>query len=197
MVIQQEQMIAKTDIAGLIIAGGTSKRFGSDKYKAELLGKSLLSLSVDNLEPHVAEIIVNLPNGHTSPNYQLVQENQGLGPLSAVVSGMKWAREHGYKWLLTTPVDVPILPRGLIEALKVKGGGAYSEADDGPHGLCALWAVKDMEAIQNLLETGKRAVSGAHKILGNNAVFYPAKTKADYFNINTEADLQLLKTLLE
>ncbi len=197
MVIQQEQMIAKTDIAGLVIAGGTSKRFGSDKYKAELLGKSLLSLSVDNLEPHVAEIIVNLPNDHTSADYQLVYENQGLGPLSAVISGMKWARVHGYSWLLTTPVDVPVLPDGLIEALKGEGDGAYAEADDGLHGLCALWPVKDMEAIQNLLGNGKRAVNGAHKLLDNNPVFYPAKTKEDYFNINTQADLARLKTFLE
>nr|WP_281501644.1 molybdenum cofactor guanylyltransferase [Kordiimonas laminariae] len=189
-------MIAKTDIAGLVIAGGTSKRFGSDKYKAELLGKCLLDWSVANLQPYVADIALNLPVGASSTDHTCIYEEDNLGPLSAVITGMRWAREQGYGWLLSTPVDVPVLPSGLHDRL-IETGCSYTVADDGPHGLCALWSTEEIDVLQMLLVEGKRSVKRAHQFLGNRAVFFPASKSTDYFNINTQADLAQLKTFLE
>ena len=50
-------------IAGLVLAGGRSQRFGSEKASAQLAGLSLLRRAVDTLRPLAANVAVSAVAG--------------------------------------------------------------------------------------------------------------------------------------
>ncbi|MBK7285215.1 MAG: NTP transferase domain-containing protein [Sphingomonadales bacterium] len=48
----------KPKILGAIIAGGKSRRFGSDKTVAELRGKPLIQHVIDGLSPQCDDLVI-------------------------------------------------------------------------------------------------------------------------------------------
>ncbi len=201
MVIQQEMLSAKADIAGLVIAGGKSTRFGHDKYKAEFMGRNLLEIVLERLSAQTATIAVNVPeNIEGLPCDILVDESiEQKGPLSAILLGLEWAKAQNKDWLVTMPVDVPCFPDDFVDRLIVanKGQGAYVTANDGAHPLCALWPVSVNDQVEAALRQNKNAVYKCLRSIGANPCSFDDSVPECFFNINTVNDLRVLETILE
>ena len=82
-----------TDIPGIILAGGLSRRMGGgDKGLLQLGEKSLIQMVIDKISPQVSSLAINI-NGDSSrfPNYELPiipDSMKGyLGPLSGILAG--------------------------------------------------------------------------------------------------------------
>ncbi len=96
-------------IAGAIIAGGASQRFGSDKAAALLSGRALIDHIIDAILPQVDTLIIA---GRAWGGFPTVPDHPfSCGPLSGLCAAMHWAEKHGYDHILTAGCDVlPILP---------------------------------------------------------------------------------------
>jgi len=55
----------QTSIAAIVLAGGAGERFGSPKYKASFLSKTLLDHAVDLVIPICDPVVVVLPEGES------------------------------------------------------------------------------------------------------------------------------------
>ncbi len=166
-------------ILGVVLAGGQSTRFGSDKALAELGGHTLLARAVDTLSGWCEHVIV--AGRETAPAPTIPDwPNAGMGPLAGIAAGLHHARDEGYETVLTCGVDSVNLPENLLELLSP--APAYLESQP----VIGHWPAGAVDAIETLLlSEGKHSMLAFAEVLGATAVKIAAKPA----NINTPADL--------
>lgn len=164
---------------GVVLAGGKSSRFGSDKAHATLAGRELLDHALLTLSPYCDRIAVaGRPNDLvlSLPDWP----RPGLGPLGGLAGGLAYAAESGFEQVLSIPVDCLCLPSDILEIL-----------DPAPACLEALpviglWRTTSLPALRRVLDGGRdRSVRAFGREIGARSVaaaFIPP-------NINTPADL--------
>lgn len=170
-------------IAGVVLAGGLSQRFGADKAEALYRGRPLIDWSIDALTACCDTIFVS---GRDHPGHASVTDrpHPGLGPLGGIAGALFAARERKYRHLLSIPCDTPKVPRDLLRTLIEAGRPAYAAACP----VIGLWPVALAEALeQHLAEGGPCSVRRWATIAGIEAVEGPP-----ILNINSPTDLQRL-----
>lgn len=96
-------------ILGAILAGGRSRRFGSDKALALLPdGRTLLDHAVAGLAPHVAEVVIC---GRAAGLAD--RPGPDLGPLGGLNAALHHARARGFAGVLSSGCDMPVYPAAL------------------------------------------------------------------------------------
>jgi molybdopterin-guanine dinucleotide biosynthesis protein A len=151
---------------GLILAGGRSQRFGSEKAAARLQGSPLLVHAFRRLMPHCRLIGVSAPR--LSQAAQLAVEigaalvrdppNAPSGPLSGVAAGLAWTQREGEDLMLTVPCDAPLLPDDLAPRLLAAVEGrdaAVARTADGLQPLCTVWRTTLLEPVVEALARGE------------------------------------------
>ena len=106
-----------TEIEGVILAGGESKRMGKNKSLIELNNKPLISHVYDRLIEQVSHVSIN-----TNQPIQIFPENiqfqdrilNNPGPLAGIHAGLFYAKKN---WVQFCPNDSPFLPINLVELL--------------------------------------------------------------------------------
>lgn len=191
-------MSAAHPLAGLVLAGGRSVRFGGEKAVALLEGRPLLAWAAERLRTVCASVGVNVRPGTEAeamakglglPTLHDVA-GDALGPLAGVKVGLIWAEEQGARTLAVSPCDAPLLPDDLYARLleRAEGGAAMAETRDGRQPLCALWPVAALPVVREAL------AGGAHpptwqvlERLGARKVFF--EHPEAFENVNTRDDL--------
>jgi molybdopterin-guanine dinucleotide biosynthesis protein A len=166
-------------ILGVVLAGGKSARFGSDKALAELAGHTLLARAVDLLAGWCEHAVV--AGRETAPAPTLPDwPHAGMGPLGGIAAALHLAADQGYDAVLSIGVDAPDLPDDLPALLAP--APAYLAAQP----VIGLWPVSALAAIEAILEgTGKHSMRAFAKAIGARAV----RLASDPSNINSPADL--------
>lgn len=184
-------------IAGLVLAGGRSTRFGSEKAIASLNGRTLMEWALDALRPHCGAVAVSarLTSGAAGLASRLgvpiVEDAAGApdGPLAGIAAGLRWASARGAEHLATLPCDMPHAPADLIPRLAGARGeafAAFATTAEGPHPLCAVWSVDLLGALESELARGHPAV---RRFLGDiGAVAIPFEDAAAFANLNRPGD---------
>ena len=91
----------------VVLAGGESRRFGSDKLAADLDGRSLLDATLDAVPVGLPVVVVG-PVRPVRREVRFVREEPpGGGPAAALVAGLTAALEGGAEVLSTLPGDAP------------------------------------------------------------------------------------------
>jgi molybdenum cofactor guanylyltransferase len=96
-------------ILGAVIAGGASRRFGSDKASALLAGRPLLDHICDALRAQADGVIVV---GRDWPGLTSVTDRPApnLGPLGGICAALQYGLVNGFDAVLTTGCDILPLP---------------------------------------------------------------------------------------
>lgn len=203
-----EPISASEPLGGVVLAGGRSSRFGSDKMLADLGGRPLISHTLDHLRPQVAALAISA-NGDPARFAAFglavlpdpVPDHQG--PLAGVLAGLDWAAARGFRAIVTAAGDTPDFPEDLVTALRV---AAYSSRahlaiactpDAGgvaPHPTFALWPVSLRDALAEALAAGERRVRAFAEARGATRAIFEGRGAACFHNINTPADLAAAET---
>jgi molybdopterin-guanine dinucleotide biosynthesis protein A len=183
---------APARIAGLVLAGGRSARFGSDKALADFRGRPLALWSLGALRPHVAALGVSGQGAlATALGVEAVPDPPGApdGPLAGLISGLAWAARHGCALLATAPCDTPFLPPDLVPHLLAALGDRPVVAARAArvHALCALWRADAAPALTTLVRVGKQlSMQALIDTLGGGYARFP--DEAAFANLNTRAE---------
>jgi molybdenum cofactor guanylyltransferase len=135
-------------LLGAILAGGQSRRFGSDKAVAMLDGKALLDHVAHALRPQVGALIVA---GRDWPGLDSVSDvpEAGLGPLGGLCGALTFACDHGFDAVLSSGCDLIGIPSDLAQLL----GEGPAIMDDQP--LLGLWPIALTEPLRIWLKEPK------------------------------------------
>jgi len=103
-------------LLGAILAGGASRRFGSDKALAEIDGRPMLDHVAGRLRGQCDALVIV---GHDWPGIERIEDlpRPGLGPLGGLAGALTHAGRRGYDAVLTSGCDLPGLPCDLRERL--------------------------------------------------------------------------------
>lgn len=189
-------------IVGLVLAGGRSVRFGSEKAVALFRGRPLLQWTAQRLVPIATSVAVNARPGTAA---EALAGSLGLpvlhdavgdanGPLAGVKAGLIWAEQQGAQALAVSPCDTPLLPADLYARLRDEGGAgaALAATSDGLQPLCALWPVTALPAVRDALEGGAHPPTWqVLEHLGARTVFF--ERAGDFASIDTRDDLAALE----
>jgi molybdopterin-guanine dinucleotide biosynthesis protein A len=187
-------------ICGLVLAGGRSSRFGSDKAVAMLEGQTLLARVAAILRAGCDRVAVSAPTGSRAADladqleFEVVSDiaDSASGPLSGVLSGLLWAQALGADALATAPCDTPFLPADVVarlaEGLDDDHPVAAARTPDGLQPLCAIWRTSLAQPLALAMDGGRHpAVHGLFDQLGGCVVDF--EDAAAFWNINTRQDL--------
>lgn len=201
------------DIAGIVLAGGQSRRMGGgDKCLQTLADVPVLSHVIARLGPQVSRMVINA-NGDPSrfETFGLPVVTDRLsgfqGPLAGVEAGLSWIAAHcpDVSWAVTVPGDTPFIPCDLVARLAAAAESrqamAVAVSGAGLHPVAALWPVSMAGALAHALGKGERKAGRWVTAQGAEEVFFDAievgGTRIDpFFNINRPADLDAARTLL-
>jgi molybdopterin-guanine dinucleotide biosynthesis protein A len=179
-------------IAGLVLAGGRSSRFGGDKALAPLGGRPLIAWSVDALRPGAAILGVNGPEAlAASVGLPDVPDGAELpaGPHSGVIAGLAWAQAQACTHLLVAPCDTPFLPSDFGARLASAIGDRWVVAAraERVHPLCSLWSVDAAETLHGMVTGGETPSMRA--MIERIGGFLDFEDERAFANINTAEDL--------
>jgi molybdopterin-guanine dinucleotide biosynthesis protein A len=197
-----------TDIAGVILAGGLSRRMGGgDKPLITVQGESLLQRTVTRLAPQCGPLLLNA-NGDPArfAGFGLevradVLDGYG-GPLVGVLTAMEWAAERGARWLITAAADTPLFPEDLtarlMAAIEAEGADmAMAESGHHTHPVFALWPVRLAAELQRaVVEHDVRKVEAFTDRFKVARVAWPQAPYDPFFNVNAPEDVVRLDMIL-
>ncbi len=143
-----------TSLAAVVLAGGGSRRFGTDKLSQLVGPDTLLDLALAGL-PAGAEVIIVGPAVADRPGTRYVREHPvGGGPAAAIVQGLRVALQSGVDAVLVLPGDAPQAGRSAAEL--------WRHLDRDPE-LQALVAV-DADGREQPLQLALRAAAAAELV---------------------------------
>lgn len=170
-------------IIGAVLAGGRSRRFGSDKALAEWRDKPLIEHAIAALAPWCARVVVvgrDWPGSDACPD----RPAPGLGPLGGIAGALRAARDSGYGAALTIACDTPVLPATVARDLCAGGSRRCAEVP-----VIGCWTVALLPGLDRWLAAeGDRSVRRWADAAGVRAIA-PGVVIA---NVNTPADLAAL-----
>lgn len=207
-------MNAVTQVTGVILAGGQSRRMGGgDKGLLQLGAKSMLAHVIERLAPQVGAMVINAngpPQRFAPFGLPVVPDTVGgfVGPLAGVLAGMRWSLAHApeARWIATAAGDAPLLPRDLIERLMTAaearpGAIALAQSNGELHPVIGLWPVALAADLEEQLSAGVRKVLHWTDRHGTLPVpFASARIGGldidPFFNANTPQELDQLRVML-
>ncbi|MFZ1816177.1 MAG: molybdenum cofactor guanylyltransferase MobA [Rhizobiaceae bacterium] len=200
-------------VAGVILAGGLSRRMGGvEKSLLELDGKPLVVHVRDRLARQTDSMLLNA-NGDPARHAQLglpvaADSVPGFaGPLAGVLAGMDHVAIHAPKcrFIVTAAADTPFFPADMVERfLKANPGDettiVLARSGGNRHPVFAMWPVCLREPLRAFLNgsQGGKVLLFVDRYKLREVDFDQPKGDLDpFFNINTPQDLAEAETHLE
>lgn len=128
-------------LLGAVLAGGQSRRFGSDKALALYQKKRLIDHATAALAHWCAQVIIVGRDGAVAD-----WPTAGRGPLGGLAGACLYAEQHGFENILVTGVDSLMLPEDLLAQLTP--GPSFVE--DQP--VVGLWPVTVGHVVRDILK---------------------------------------------
>lgn len=197
-------------IAGVLLAGGLSRRMGGgDKCLRLLGGRTILERIVERVRPQVSRLVLNA-NGEAARFAAFGLPVAGdtvagfAGPLAGVLTGLEWARRNApeCRWLASFPTDAPFLPRDLVTRLAdavARSGADMACATSGgrAHPVVGLWPVRLADDLRRaMVDEDIRKVDTWTARYRLEQVAFPAVAVDPFFNTNRPEDLDAAEALL-
>ena len=191
-------------VAGIVLAGGRSERFGRDKLKEDLGGEPLLAHAVRRLADVAPDVCLvvgaedPLPELSGDLSVSIVRDDVAFeGPLRATIRGLASVRST---WSIVVGGDMPDLQPPVLSALAELASGTGASAAALGEGAsfrplpCVVQTSRAREVGEQLLEQGERSLRSLLERLGTAVLPEDAWTRLDpdrrtLFDVDEPSDL--------
>ncbi len=188
-------MELETKISGFILAGGRSRRMGTDKAMLPIENQSLLKRMISRIEPFCESVAISGQN----PDYLIYKLEMisdvfsDCGPISGLYSVLNYTSTE---WNLVVSVDVPFVNEELIRYLLINATEydcVIPQHDSGVEPLVGLYNRRILPVLDEMIKAGNfklmNLLAKVHtRYLNCNNLIqdYPRL----FFNINRPGDYQ-------
>ncbi|VAZ61690.1 molybdenum cofactor guanylyltransferase [Mycobacterium kansasii] len=185
-------------LAGVVLAGGESRRMGRDKATLPLPGgtTTLVEHVVGVVGQRCDPIFVMAAPGQPLPPLPadvLRDEVRGLGPLPATGRGLRAAAAAGARLAFVCAVDMPLLTVELIDDLVRRAVQTNAEVvlpwDGRSHYLAAVYRTELADRVDALVAAGERRMSAFVDACDAQRIVMPDSGALS--NVNTATDLRV------
>lgn len=152
-------------LAGVVLAGGASRRMGRDKATLTVPGRfaglTLVEHQVSVLAQRCDPVFVVAAQGQALPDLaaQVLRDAvPGLGPLPAIGLGLHAAAQAGAPRAFVCAVDMPFLTTDLIDALTSPVADVVLPHADRDHYLAGVYRTTLADTVDSLVASGERRV---------------------------------------
>jgi molybdenum cofactor guanylyltransferase len=202
---------SEAKIAGYVLAGGGSTRFGRDKALVEVGGRPMLERMVELLRRVTREVkIVTAPNKYANFGVTIVEDRwPGEGPLGGIVTALEDAARNTAppEWNLILSCDMPFLtPEWLAflgeRAVRSKAEVVFPHSASGPEPLCACWQTAAAAKLRTGFESGVRKVTEGIALLRAEVLDEADLKRFDdegrlFWNMNTAEDYEEARRIVD
>ena len=173
-------------LLGAILAGGQSRRFGSDKAMADLGGRPMIVRVAEAVAPFVEATVIC---GHPAVPAGMVGVADlpcpGLGPLGGLAGALHHAAAQGFDAVLSVGCDTPVLDADLMARLRDADTATFVVQSP----VIGRWPADLAAALMvHLGMPGSRSMRGWAEAVGAIAI----DALVPIPNVNTPADLDRL-----
>ena len=189
-------MIEVEAVAGVILAGGRSRRMGGAVKALLPLGdRPLLQHVIDCVKPQVHELLLSVEQ--FSEMYeafglpQVEDPEPDGGPLGGLFAAMQTI-SPGHDWLLLTPCDAPFIPpdlapRLLACALAAARPGAVACYESEIQPTFSVWSCSVLPQLeQAVLVDGMAGIKQFLSVVELAELDWPGSEPSPFFNINDQ-----------
>jgi len=190
-------------IAGLVLAGGLSRRMGGGEKGLQLLGgQTMISRVIGRMAPQVDQLAINAnsdPAPYLTFGLPVLPDTIGghVGPLAGVLTGLEWAATlPGVTHMVSAATDTPFLPLDLVERFAALSGPeriVIARSDGNRHPVFGLWPVALRQDLAQWLATSDtmKVLAWVHR---HDFAFCDFEADRDgapdpFFNANTPVEL--------
>jgi len=190
-------------IAGLVLAGGLSRRMGGGEKGLQLLaGQSMISRVIGRIAPQVDALAINAntdPAPYLGFGLPVLPDTIGghVGPLAGVLTGLEWAATlRGVTHIVSAATDTPFLPLDLVERFSALAGPeriVLARSGGNRHPVFGMWPVALRKDLAEWLETSDTlkvlAWTSRHDLAFCDFEAGQSGAPDPFFNANTPEEL--------
>lgn len=179
------------DVTLIVLAGGGSRRMGTDKTRLSLAGRTLLDHILSRARGRFGEILVSVPPngpGKVLGFPSVLDERNGFGPMEGIRRGLEIA-SHTTCFILAC--DIPEIDFCLVERLLRKIDPFDIAVPVSPDGtvepLFGAYRNSVKTDVERLLAEGRRSVLELFDIC--RTAYVPLAAEEKLINLNTPEDV--------
>jgi molybdopterin-guanine dinucleotide biosynthesis protein A len=197
-------------MAGYVLAGGWSRRFGSDKALVEVGGQAMLQRLIELLQRVTKQAkLVAAANKYSGFGAERVQDRwPGEGPLGGIITALEDARNSTEgDWNLIVSCDMPFLTEEWLSFLCSRAAKSTAQvvlphSAHGPEPLCACYRTNAAQPLREAFESGVRKVTQGLQCVTTEVLDEAGWKRFDsagrlFWNMNTAADYEEVRRILE
>lgn len=199
----------------VVLAGGRSRRMGTEKALLELGSTTLIETVINRLEPLFDNVIVSTANGNSFPELNLTEVSDvycGCGSLGGLHAGLTAA---GSDHVFAVACDMPLVNTALVRRMISLSEGfdvvvpriQAENADQGEseqmwfEPLHAVYGKTCLPQMENLLERKNLRIfdffsQAKVRYVDADEIRAVDPDMLSFFNINTPADLERARGLI-
>ena len=188
-------------MTGVILAGGKSKRMGTNKAFLEINGQRMIDQIVDIFKNTFEEVILvtNSPIEYLHLDLRIVTDLvPNKGALGGIFTGLFYASFHH---IFVTACDMPFLNKGFIDYMVSKAGNfdaVVPLSSDGLEPLHAIYSKRCIRHIETQLESDDLKITNFYpkvrvKEIGHHEILSFDPKSSLFFNINTTEDMEKVR----
>lgn len=185
-------MIERTNITGIILAGGKSSRIGFDKGVINLNGKPFIVHIIEAMKPLVNNIIIVSDNtDYDKFGYQIVNDLiKNFGPVAGLYSGLSNSKTE---YNLVLSCDVPLIKTFILEQLIDRFDIDYDmiqlQSENKSMPLIAIYKTHCLHTFEAQLNKNEKRLRIAVEQLKHKTITIDSECDQYVKNINTIAQL--------
>ena len=183
-------MISKEQITAVILAGGKSSRFGSNKADFVVDGKTLLERSLDLMKSCFSDVCISSNNPeHYKYGFPVIEDSvKNLGPIGGIYSVLKIIQTE-YAFFIS--VDMPLLTKRTVD--RIVSNVNFQDVLVPKSGwkiepLCGVYRSSIVKEIENQIEKRDYKLLNLYENIHVEYINFPASE--EFININSQADYQ-------
>ena len=159
-----------------------------------------LSFASQNHDNVIALFIYNKTDFDKKKTFVKDHFSGFLGPLSGVLTGMKWAEKYYpiANWILTVPVDSPFFPDDLLKKFRKNLNDELivtAKSGDKTHPVFSMWNLSLIKSLELSIKQGILKIDEFTKNFKTKVVNFPIIDYDPFYNINNLEDLSVAEEI--
>jgi cyclic pyranopterin phosphate synthase len=185
-------------IAGVVLAGGQSSRYGKPKMFERYNGLPFYLHSTNALKSSGVDSVYIITNPSLSEQFDanatlLIEKKQHNGPLYALTFAMQSIQD--VDWYVVLAADIPFISKDIIDSLLNYAIGSSYDAivpvtGDKKQTLIAMYHRRCLPLAEELIDNNRKSMQPLLQKAKVNYLHFPS-TQREFTNINYESEWQI------